>query len=209
MLSGMAKKEVSVQKAKTVRGEVMTENGRRPYGTKYTKEVHKKLVESVKKGYSLADAGLLAGLGRDTFPSWLHYGRHEAERYPHFAKLAADIEKARAERRADAVDAIVSVGVSQAPGSWQASAWFLERTDPENWGRKDKVEHVNDSPRQQINIGVLLDAETREAARDLLRRVAGNPGEDKSVRPSSRLQLEAGSSDGGGEPVEVDSREAR
>lgn len=170
-------------------------NGSVSVRSKYTPEVKKKVLTALRKGNSIRDAGLLAGLGKDTLDTWLHYGRHQPEKYPHFAELAADVEVARAEMRASAVDNIVTVANSQAPGTWQANAWYLERTDPENWGRKDKVEHVgNDAPRTQLNTVVLIDSDAREAARDLLTRIAGNAGADESVGPGSRLQLEAGDS---------------
>jgi hypothetical protein len=47
------------------------------------------------------------------------------------------VEKARA----DAV--IRNVGIIQQAaqdGSWQASAWYLERTNPRKWGRHETVE---------------------------------------------------------------------
>lgn len=192
----MAKKQVAVKPAPS-RVQVMphAHNGYITAKTKYSDEVHEQVVESVKKGYSITDAGLLAGLGKDTLWMWLSNGRHKAEQYPHFAKLSDDIAVAQAERRADAVDAIVSVGTSQLPGSWQASAWYLERTDPENWGRKDKVEHSGQDSagvRTQINAVVLIDTDAREAARDLLKRVAGHSGADIAIGPGSSMQLEDG-----------------
>lgn len=163
--------------------------------TKYTPETHKKILENIKEGVSVTDAGLLAGLGTDTLFTWMEKGRRRADEYPEFAKLVADIEVAKAERRAQAVKNIVTVGNSQQAGTWQANAWYLERTDPENWGRKDKVEHVgNESPQTQINTVVLIDADARETARDLLSRVAGSAGEHKPIGPGSGVQLENGDS---------------
>jgi hypothetical protein len=187
----MAKQQVAVKQARTV---PIVRNGQTAL-TKYTEEVHKSIVDTVQKGNSITDAALLAGLGRDTVWGWLEKGRREPEKYPEWAQLSADIAKAQANRRVKAVENIVTVGDSQAPGSWQANAWFLERTDPENWGRKDKVEHVGDgTPKTQINTVVLIDGEARETARDLLQRVAGHSGADKSIGSGSGMQLENGDS---------------
>lgn len=186
----MAKKEVKVIQAPLV---PTTKNGGSNY-TRYTPEVHKAVVENIEKGNSITDAGLLAGLGRETLDGWLYKGRGQPEKYPEFVQLQNDVDEARARRRAKAVENIVTVGDSQQAGTWQANAWFLERTDPENWGRKDKIEHVGDSPRQQINTVVLIDADARETARDLLKRVAGHVGPDKSIGPGSGMQLEDGDS---------------
>lgn len=163
--------------------------------TLYSKKVHKTIVTAIKKGNSITDAGLLAGLGKDTIHDWLSKGRHNPELYEEFAALAKDIQIAQAERRAAHVEAIVTVGTSQQPGTWQASAWYLERTDPENWGRKDKIEHSGDTgPKTQLNTVVLIDSDAREAARDLLKRVAGHAGTDESLGSGSSLQLENGDS---------------
>ena len=182
------KKQIKPAKRRmvTVRGQ--------KHPTVYSKTVHKKIVSEVAKGKSVSDAGLLAGLGKDVVWTWLENGRKRPEQYPHFAELVADIEKARAEKRGEIVERIVATGLSGQPGTWQAGAWYLERTDPENWGRKDKVEHVGGSegPKTQINTVILVDSDAREAARDLLRRVAGHASPDVPVGPGGRLQLEAG-----------------
>lgn len=162
--------------------------------TLYSKSVHKKIVDSVKKGRSISDSGLLAGLSKDLIWTWLENGRNKPDQYPDFARLSDEIEQAKAERRAQAVDNIVTVGNSQSAGTWQANAWFLERTDPENWGRKDKVEHVNEAPKTQVNAVVLIDSDTRGTARDLLQRIAGHSSPDLAIGPGGGVQLEDGSS---------------
>jgi hypothetical protein len=189
-----AKKQVAVKPAEVVSVRVPHGNGYTIAATKYTPKVHKIIVDTVKKGNSLRDAGLLAGLGKETLETWLYNAKTMPEKYPHFVKLAADIDQARAERRIKAVENIVTVGDSQQAGTWQANAWFLERTDPENWGRKDKIEHVNETPRTQVNTVVLIDADARETARDLLKRVAGHSGADIAIGPGSGVQLEDGGS---------------
>jgi len=197
MIVRMAQKQqVTVKRASTAQKRVLPPTGPPVVRlTKYSPKVHKTIVNLVKRGNSITDAGLLAGLGKDTIHDWLSKGRHAPERYVEFAALANDILVAQAERRADAVDSIVAVGTSQLPGTWQASAWYLERTDPDNWGRKDKVEHSgNEAPRTQLNTVVLIDSDAREAARDLLKRIAGDSGPDLAIGPGSSVQLEDGDS---------------
>lgn len=188
--------KVKVRQAPTLTQTIIRRDGHKTHvRTKYSPDVHKKVIESVKMGRSLTDSGILAGLGRDTLWGWLDQGRKQPDIYPEYAQLVQDIEEAQASRRAEAVDNIVTVGNSQQAGTWQANAWFLERTDPENWGRKDKVEHVgNDTPKTQINTVVLIDSGARESARDLLSRVAGHSGPDLAVGPGGSVQLEDGDS---------------
>lgn len=165
--------------------------GRQP--TLYSKEMHKKIVDAIRKGASIKDAGILAGLGKDTLDTWLYNGRHEPEKYPHFAKLSDDLETCKAEKRLRLVEQIDQTALSGAPGTWQAAAWRLERDDPKNWGRKDKVEVQNTGgPQTQLNMVVLVDEGIREQARDLLRRVAG-PGATE-IAPGPNLALGSGDS---------------
>ena len=192
----MAKRQqVAVKKAQAqVVKRPHAKNGSISVQSLYNAKTHKKIIENAKKGRSMPDCSLLAGLGRGTLEAWIYKGRHEPDKYPHFAQLVADYEMAQAEFRGETLDNIVTVAQSQAPGTWQANAWLLERTDPENWGKKDRIEHVGDGggPRTQLNTVVLIDSDAREAARDLLTRVAGNAGTDESLGLGSRLQLEAG-----------------
>ena len=170
-------------------------NGTITVRTKYSKQVHKKIVDNIRKGRSVHDSSLLSGLSKYTLDEWLWQAKKEPEKHPEWVQLAQDIEMARAEFRGQALENIVTVGNSQQAGTWQANAWLLERTDPENWGRKDKVEHVGqDTPRQQINTVVLIDADARDTARDLLRRIAGHASPDVAIGPGSGMQLENGDS---------------
>lgn len=191
----MPQKQVAVKKPPLQPAKRKSAVTKRTNKTLYSAKVHKAIIASVKKGYSLTDAGLLAGLGTDLIHDWLSKGRHTPDTHPHLASLVADIAVAQAERRGAAVDSIVAVGTSQLPGTWQASAWYLERTDPDNWGRKDKVEHTGDTgPKTQLNTVVLIDTDAREAARDLLKRIAGDSSPNLAIGPGSSVQLENGDS---------------
>jgi hypothetical protein len=49
------------------------------------------------------------------------------------------VEKARAQSEMRNVGLIQKAAVD---GTWQASAWWLERSFPKRWGRSDRVEHT-------------------------------------------------------------------
>ena len=57
-------------------------------------------------------------------PNWLH------------VVLVDEFEKAKAHASCRAIAQIVKAGQD----SWQANAWYLERTNPQRWGRRDRVE---------------------------------------------------------------------
>lgn len=139
----------------------------------YNQTRHKKIVKAIRKGNSLGTAGQLAGLGKETLHSWLDKARRYPEEYPQFVKLEEDIKLARAEREAEHVAKIERVALGNEKNTWQAAAWYLERTNAEEWGRKDKVSVSADAPLVQINQVVLSDESARASARDLLRRATG------------------------------------
>lgn len=156
----------------------------------YNRAVHKKIVTAIEKGASIKDAGLLAGLGTDTLDGWLYSYRSEPEKYAHYKHLVEDIQEAKARRRQRSVERIEQAAQG---GAWQADAWHLERTDPENWGRKDQVKvESNEGPRIQLNTVVLVDTEARELSRDLLRRIAGPVGTDLAIGPGDSVHVEDG-----------------
>jgi len=168
----------------------MGRRARGPIGL-YTPARHKKIVRSVRKGLPLGVSGQLAGLGKDTLHEWIAKGRYEPEKYPQYVKLLSDIEKARAVRESEHVAKIEKVALSEDPKTWTAAAWFLERTNPDDWGRKDRMQVQHETPLVQVNQVVLNDQGAREASRDLLRRATSiDASAHESVGPGVRSESE-------------------
>jgi len=84
------------------------------------------VLAALRDGCTVADACAVAGISDDTLARWK---RADAE-------FAGAVEKARAEARRARVQRIRAAGEA---GNWQADAWFLERSDPQNWGRTSKL----------------------------------------------------------------------
>jgi hypothetical protein len=143
---------------------------RTPNRSKYTPELHEQIVALIRKGYPKTVAFRLVGLNADTGWVWLRYGREQPNKYPHYVKLAEDIDHAIAEVQAERVDQILAA--ARDPKHWTAAAWYLERTDPQTWGRKDRVQlDAGDSgPLIQLNQLILVDDDARQSSRELLRR---------------------------------------
>lgn len=148
-------------------------DGRGKGGRKYSAETHKTIVKAMREGRTKSIAAALIGLHIDSLYYWLALGRDRPEDYPEYAKLRADIEKAQAEYAAEALDRIQAAAKSD-PKHWTADAWYLERTRPEEFGRRDKVEVEATTPLVQVNQLLLDDPQARDEARALLRRVAGS-----------------------------------
>jgi len=140
---------------------------------KYNKDVHKKIVAAVRRGRPYGLAGELAGLGKDTIWTWIEHARHRATQYPQYVQLLNDMEQAKADY-ADYALAKIEEAADLDPRQWTARAWILERTRPEEFGKRDKVEIETTTPLVQVNQLILDDPVARHEARALLQRVAGS-----------------------------------
>ena len=111
------------------------------------------LVSYLRRGLTQTDACLVANVPRSTFYDWLSRGRELWEthgpdgRVP--AKIVATlaIEELQLLDFSDAIagaravgkhDALVAVRAGMAD-DWRAAAWFLERSFPEEYGRRDHL----------------------------------------------------------------------
>jgi hypothetical protein len=99
--------------------------------TKFNAQRRKRILDAIRAGNHIQTAALAAGVGRSTFYEWL-------ERFPDFADA---VKSARAE----AETRYVAVIEKAAATSWQAAAWWLERSAPSRWGRRTHA-HGLDEP---------------------------------------------------------------
>lgn len=148
-----------------------------------------KVLEALRLGNTFRASCLQVGLNPETGHSWRYEGRKNPEKYPEYANWNARIEEIMAEVQAEMVDVVRNTALSGAPNTWQAAAWYLERTDPEHWSKRDKVTVQNEgAPLVQINQVILGDDDAREASRELLHRLtAGRTAEP--LGPGSRGEL--------------------
>ena len=107
--------------------------------TKYTPEIARLIAQLIGGGATQRDACGAVGISEDTLGRW-------RKRY---ADFAASIEKAEAIKRAEMIRVVTDAAKG---GTWQAAAWYLERRDPDNWGRKDVLRIEGG-----INVGLVND----------------------------------------------------
>jgi len=117
--------------------------------TLLTPERQETILEALKTGCYVETACLYAGVATPTVYNWFDRGRRERERLAlseHGTTLATEViyldfleavEKARAEAE---LRAVAQIQKAASLGTWQASAWYLERSSPKRWGRKDYSE---------------------------------------------------------------------
>jgi transposase len=131
--------------------------------TKLTPEIQETICNWLKLGYYQEDAAIMAGIAPSTYYDWLKKGAEEDSRQDEIKALGdgssplpaiiegSDIElvyvfsefsEAVARARAEAEGAhIKNIRRAADNGTWQASAWFLERSFPKKWGKRSHTRH--------------------------------------------------------------------
>ena len=115
--------------------------------SKLTPQAQNDIVSAIKAGNYQETAALYAGIDAGTYYRWMERGRIEQERltagaepdeaetpYREFREV---IEKARASAE---IGHVANITRAASDGTWQASAWFLERSHPQKWGRINRTE---------------------------------------------------------------------
>lgn len=100
-------------------------------GTKYTPELHRKIVDALRLGAFKKHAANSVGVSEQTLGTWLQWGAEGRVPYDRFLH---DVEQAIA---ADAIrnQTIISkAAAGEHSGDWKAAAWNLERKFPRLYG---------------------------------------------------------------------------
>lgn len=136
--------------------------------SKYSKARAVAILEGIRQGNSRTDAAEACGVTKDTLRRW-------TQRYPWFGQAMV---QARAEGTARLLSSIRQAGVSGAPQSWQAAAWILERTRPDDFGQRSRV-----------NISL----ETTEWAEEVAARFEGVTKDEVLALANATIERELGS----------------
>jgi hypothetical protein len=101
-----------------------------------TREAEQRTLDAIRAGATMEDAAAAAGVSRRTLHRWTARGQGDDAPAP-FRQFAEAVEHARASAR---VSAIRTIRRAMDEGDWgtrlRAACFFLERTDPANWGRR-------------------------------------------------------------------------
>lgn len=103
--------------------------------------VRDRLVRALRQGQPYIVAADVAGIGRSTFHRYMAQGELDAEanRDTPFREFRDAVQKAESEAQVVLVSRIQAAATA---GNWQAAAWMLERRHPDEWGRRDRVDHA-------------------------------------------------------------------
>jgi hypothetical protein len=115
---------------------------------KYKPEVVNKLLDYVRAGNFIKTACECVGVSPETYRKW-------TKLHPDFARRAKVAE-------AEAIAHNVSVIETASKSNWQASAWFLERKDYKNWGKKQQIGGIEESPLVIRSLGKEYEDKSRE-----------------------------------------------
>lgn len=126
--------------------------------TKLTQEVQDRIMSAVQAGNYLDTAANFAGIDGSTMRRWVQKGDAPSAKEP-YRSFCTALKSARA---AAEVRSVALIQQAATGGTWQAAAWYLERSYPERWGRT-RVEVTGGTSGDSSPIRVEVSAEALEA----------------------------------------------
>lgn len=161
--------------------------------TKWSIELQEAIVDALRKGNYLDAAASMNGVAKQTVYRWMERGRNASTMLEEGAEVEDGelryldfcdaVEKARAIAENRNVQLVQRAAME---GTWQAAAWFLERTNRKHWGRHESVE-IAGTDGQPIKVEhdasadlVARFAEMEKRALDAIKRRRGQEDDDES-----------------------------
>ena len=117
---------------------------------KLTDQLCDDICNDIKAGVPIDHAAIAHGITRATFYNW--YNKGEDAKSGKFKKFYDKVEEAKSVAITLRARRIYKAGET----NWQADAWWLERVDPENFGRKD---HHQVDMKAQVQSDILVKLE--------------------------------------------------
>lgn len=115
----------------------------------------RRVIGALTAGHYLERAARLAQVGASTIHYWKHEGKKERDRVDAGGKPTDRGQKylgilEAIERAQDQAShkAMLSIMEAAQNGTWQAAAWYLERTDPEHYARRTLIAGHDNGPVQ-------------------------------------------------------------
>lgn len=104
--------------------------------TKLTPQVQEKIIQAISAGNYQDIAARYAGVDPATFYRWMEKGASD-QAPENYRKFREAVESAKAQAEVRSVTLIQRAAQN---GTWQAAAWYLERSAPQRWSRYGRVE---------------------------------------------------------------------
>lgn len=146
--------------------------------SQFDQERAARLISAVRGGNYLSTAAQFAGISYSTLRRWI-LKADDPDAPDEYRVFREEIEKAQADGE---VAALAKINKAASEGAWQAAAWYLERSRPESWGRRDtnRIELVGgtDARGETKSVGgIQLDAAGMNA---LAQRLANRRAEEEA-----------------------------
>lgn len=100
-----------------------------------------KIYEFLKAGNYLRTAARLVSIDETTLIRWRNTGREDYEKGKKNIYVDLFLKIGEAEAYAEAYH-VQNIRKAADGGTWQASAWYLERKCPQEWGNKYRIEEA-------------------------------------------------------------------
>lgn len=119
--------------------------------TKFNSETCHKIIQALEAGNYRKTAAALAGITEETLCNWIKRGRTSKTKGKYF-QFFQSVKKAEETAQAYHLQQIRKASEN---GSWQASAWYLERKCPDEWGRRQRVELEHSGEiKQEVKVSI-------------------------------------------------------
>ena len=129
---------------------------------KLNKNLEKQICNDIKAGVPITHAAVMHGIDASTFYAW--YNKGKTAKSGKFRDFYLNVEEAKSVAIGLRVRRIYKAGEVD----WKSDAWWLERVDPENFGRKDH--HKIESENTNINFNMKSDDEVLKENADTITR---------------------------------------
>lgn len=129
--------------------------------TKLTDELCDEICNDIKAGVPIRHAAISHGITEVTFYNWYNAGKEAKS--GNKKKFYDKVEEAKSVAITLRARRIYKAGES----NWQADAWWLERVDPDNFGRKD-THKIDMDARADVNAQVSMRDATDNQVKDFI-----------------------------------------
>ena len=132
--------------------------------TKLINKLSDEICNDIKAGVPIVHAAISHGISQSTFYDW--YNKGKKAKKGKFRDFYDDVEEAKSVAITLRARRIYKAGQA----NWQADAWWLERVDPENFGRKDHHTVQSENTNTNVNMEVKSTDKVLEENADTLTR---------------------------------------
>lgn len=122
-----------------------------------TPALQDEIVQNLTLGMTISDTCAQVGITHATYDNWCNRGRRAAKNDAMYVSFFEAVTRARVQARRSAV---ATIRRAMSDGDTDSAQWYLERSDPANWGKRVYLEgglsqaQVNRAIRAMLQAGL-------------------------------------------------------